>query len=407
MANSVQPTFPEIWAKKMQMTFKKENQAEKFADTSYSSSLRSGDVLHRQFGNIDPNGAPGVHVRGADIAESFYTASDETMSIDFQFSTRFFVEKFDEIQSDISLAGYYGEQFGAQMKGQIDLTVFGETLNSASVVDAGDLGGTGGQGISLSSSNVINVVAAVRKKFKKLNVSTDNMKGAISPEFVEFLTLYGAQRDTSMGDDVNRRGFFGKFSGVDLYETNNTTGTAVLDMATQPTNGDVITLAGQTFTAVSTIGTTAGNYLIGANVDVTRATLAALINDPATTSSTQVALGTATSEVVKLFAARISAVNDNSANTMTVTHKGAGTIVVTEALTDGTDTWTATAQKQHCLFVAGSGPALVVQQTPNVSIVESEARNGSFAKMTCLFGVNTYSDQAKMMVDVQLNSSTY
>ena len=70
------------------------------------------------------------------------------------------------------------------------------------------------------------------------------------------------------------------YMGYDFHVSNQLTSTAVLALATNPTAGDTVTIAGQAFTFVSPIGTTAGNVLIGASADATRANLAALVNAP-------------------------------------------------------------------------------------------------------------------------------
>lgn len=400
---AISTLFPEVWAKKMELTFKKDNQASVFADMQFESSLKKWDTLHRQYGNIDPNDAPGVHTRGTDMSYTSYDATDETMIIDQEYSTLYYVEDLDETQSEVSIAAYYGEQFGHQMKVQIDSSVFGEVVNAYSTVDAGDVGWTAEQGITLSTSNVLNVLTAIRKKLKKLNVDVSNIKGAIPPEFTEILTLYIAWKDTRLGDEATQRGYFGSVNGIDLYESNNLTGTAVLSLATQPTAGDTVTIWGQTFTFVAS-PSAAGDIDIGASVDATRANLATLINAPATTTAGGVAL---TGQELKNFQARVSAVNDDTANTLTVTYKGIGAISVSETLTDGTDTWTTAKIKEHCLFVADKWPALVVQQTPKTNVVRNPVRAGVNVQMICLYGTKTYSDQAKKMVNVEIASSTF
>lgn len=60
-----------------------------------------------------------------------------------------------------------------------------------------------------------------------------------------------------------------------------------------------ITIGGIVFTTVNTIGTTAGNVLIGANQAATLANLVTLINAPLTTTSTGVALSSADANKLK------------------------------------------------------------------------------------------------------------
>ena len=92
-----------------------------------------------------------------------------------------------------------------------------------------------------------------------------------------------------------------------------------------------------------------------------RANLATLINAPATTTATGVAL---TGSALRLFQNQITATNDNTANTLYVVAKGVGVLDVSSALTDGTDTWTATSQLQHNLFGVVGNPSLVIQREP-------------------------------------------
>lgn len=64
------------------------------------------------------------------------------------------------------------------------------------------------------------------------------------------------------------------------------------------TDGKIVTIGGVVFTEKTTLGTTAGNFLIGANQTATATNLAAFINAPTTTNTTQRAL---TGESLRLF----------------------------------------------------------------------------------------------------------
>jgi len=109
----------------------------------------------------------------------------------------------------------------------------------------------------LTTSNILGVISASKKKLAKQNVPLTDLFGAISPEFETTLIEYGAGRDTPMGDGVNMDGAIMDFYGFRLYRSNQLAGSAVLSLVTQPTANDTVTIAGQTFTFVSSIGTTA------------------------------------------------------------------------------------------------------------------------------------------------------
>ena len=402
MANSFSASFRDIWAKEQQTVFYKKNVARQIADTSHESELVRGDVLKRTYRSAA--GYAKVYTRGSDMTERTLTDTAETLTVDKEYYDFFYVDDHDKLQNNYNAAVNYGKDGGEMLSQQIDSDVLGEVLNATSTVDDGTIGGTSGNGIALSTSNVVKTTTAVTKKLKKLNVYGTDKYGTISPEFEDILVQYGAARETDMGDSINRKPEFMDWMGYKLYSTNQTTGTAELALATKPTANDTVTISGVTFTFVSTIGSTAGNVLIGASADATRANLAALINAPATTTANGVALATADAD---FFTARISAVNNDTTNVLTVTAKGVGTLEVSETLTDGTDTWTSAKQKQHLMFGVKGNPTLVVQQDPSIEFVKAEKRKGYFYQNTILYGVKTYNDNAKQMVNVELNSSDY
>src|SRR5690606_7901940 len=130
-------------------------------------------------------------------------------------------------------------------------------------------------------------------------------------------------------------------AGLDIYLTNNLSWSGVLNLATNPTNGDTLTIDGVTVTFVSSIGSTAGSVLIAGTVDGTRANLAGLINNPSTTSANQVAVSSTRSNNYTLSDKekfdRLVATNDDTADTLTIVGEGVSYISVAEALTDPTD----------------------------------------------------------------------
>ena len=87
--------------------------------------------------------------------------------------------------------------------------------------------------------------------------------------------------------------------------------------------------------------------MIGADADATRANLAALINAPSTTTATGVALSTANASK---FVARAIAVNDNTANTLTVYYKGANSLTTSSSLTSGSNLWTAIVTGKQIMY---------------------------------------------------------
>lgn len=391
MANTFE--FNDILSNEVQEIFFKENLSETFANYEGASKLSSGSKFSKILQTISADFVPNTISRTGAIAATALNETQEELTVNKQFGVRFEVHDFDAIQSNYGVIASYGEMYGRLMKNQMDADYFGEVINSSSTVDDGSIGGTAGNSISLTGAtdNVLKVVAAVREALVLKNVMDTNLMGAITPAFQTALTKYGAGKDTSMGDDVTRRGFYGKFDGFDLYTTNNLTGSAVIDLSTNPSNGHTLTIQGVVFTFVSSIGTTAGNVLIGANAAATIVNLLALIAAPSTTTSTGVAL---TGQSLNLIQSRVSA--SAASTNVTVIVKGAGYVSISASNA------TVSKKTNHCLFQAGKGAHMIVQKRPSVKVVDATDNFIKNVMIGSLYGVKTFTEDATRMVNVKI-----
>lgn len=401
MANTFTPAFDEVLSREMQKQFLAANVARAIADMSFQGEMSKGDVLRRPYRSLGAR-APQSYDRSSNITLRDLTVTDEQLSVNGSWADGFYVDKHDKIQSQYDLAVKFGQDYGTLFSNKIDADILGEAVNATSTVDAGDVGGSAGSPIALTTSNVLQAVSAAKKKLRKQNVPMERLFGVVSPEFEDVLIRYGAGRDTNLADEFQKRGMITNFYGFDLYSSNLLSNTAVLGLATNPTNGDTVVINGVTFTFVSSIGTTAGNVLIAGSADATRANLATLINAPSTTTANGVALAAADSQE---FIAYVSATNDNTANTLTVQYKGIGALAVSETLTDATDAWTSVVQ--NCLFGVYGAPTVVVQSEPTVMLTQPEAKLGKNTLLDMLYGYKTFADNAKMMVNVKVDASGF
>lgn len=392
MANNLTASFPEIWAGKQQTEFFKQNVAMKIAKFEQGlEGKKYGDTLNRTYSSMSV--IPDVYVRGTAIDIQDITDTGEQLVINKQYAQGFYIDEMDNAQNIYSAALEYGKKTGEYLSNQVDADVLAEALNAASTVTVG----------TLATTNILQALAGVNQALAKKNVMSKDKYAVISPEFESILVQYVEGRETVKGDQVGLNGYIMSYMGFDFHVSNQLTNTAVLSMATAPTNGDTVTIAGQVFTFVSSIGTTPGNVLIG-NADVSRANLAALINAPQTTTANGVAL---TGDALKLFRARITAVNDNTADTLTVTARGVGVLAVAETFTDGTDTWTAASRLQHQLFGVKGNPYLIMQRMPKVKERPVQDKDGSNYLNTVLYGVKTFRDNSFAMVNVTIRADGF
>lgn len=401
MANNFSASFIEVWSKTQQEVFYKQNVARMIADLNFQSDLKKGDVLHRPYRSSN---TPQIYTRGTDINLDDKTDTDETLTVQEEWATGFYVDDFDQIQDNYDIAAGYGKDDGEFLSNTIDTMVLGEALNAFSTVDGADVGGSAGDPIAVDTSNIMTVFAAARTKIQKQNVPFMDAKAVISPDIEQRVGEYMAGRDTGLGDAAVRggAGFLQRFLGFDVFVSNQLPCTAVLSLATQPTNTDTVVIAGITFTFVSSIGSTAGNVLIGADADAARLNLTTLINTPGTTTSTGVAFTGENLRKLRLYA---SAVNDATANTLTLTYKGNGVIAVSETLTATTDSWGTVVQ--YPLMVAGRAPVCVIQREPRISVKDHPFRHGKNILNGTLFGKKTFRDNAFRMVKVAVDTTGF
>jgi len=317
MANNFTADFPEIWAKEQQEIFYKTNVSMKIADLSFKSQMSAWDTLNRPYrsSNVVQSYTPWTAITIDDK-----TATNEQLSINRKFATGYYVDDFDAIQSNYDEAARYGQDDWVYLSNQVDADVLWEYWNATSVVDDWTIWWTTWNWIALTDSNVLKTVWAAKKALAKQNIPDTDLFWAISPEFEDILIQYWAWRDTSMWDEFNKNWFIMNFYGFNLYRSNQLAGSAELTMAVDPTATNTVVIAGQTFTAVSSIGTTPWNFLVWTNADTSRAALAWLINNPSVTDSNWVSL---TWSALRTFENTISATNNDTTDILTVVQKWA------------------------------------------------------------------------------------
>lgn len=420
--------FETRMSKRMQASFIKKPVFKIFVNQEERANLTNGSAITRPYRS---------KIRGQDYTRNGsltfrdITETNETLTVSTIKSTPFQIDDFDAVQSNFQLINEWSDDATDELKALVDGDILSEVANAGNVVDDADFGGTSGNPISLDTSNVLTVFNVMNRKLRQSNVDVTGMdprmdmkfKGlagvggaagfmVVSPYFSSILEEAEQNRETPSGDRYGQFGYIKTRSSMDLHLSNNTYWSAVLGLATQPTNGDTLTFYDGvqtiTITFVSSIGSTAGNCLIGADVDATRVNLAALINDPGTTSANQVAFSNTRANTYTRSPREVmedlTATDSPSANTLTLTGAGIGYLVLGETLTDTTDTWS----KEIMWLMGGKKGCvdMVSQYGPGVKTAEIEDGFGLKVKPYILYGKKTFVEGAKRMVAVKINTAS-
>ncbi len=402
MANNVTAQFPEIWDDKIQDTFYNNNVARNIVEYVPGTINNKGDTLHR-VKRTEQTEAFAVTDRYADVSQYDVVRTDESLSINSEYVVSFRMASKDNFQASPKLIADEAENQAQILSDQIDSDVLGEIFNAASTVDAGNVGGSAGAGITLTEANVYKIPNAVTKKFQRLNVNNGMMRAVVSPDYMEIRNNSVTSRVTELGDKAVIRPYKGEYGGYDHYVSNLIAGSAVITWGATPTDGDIIVLEGQTFTAKTTLGSTAGNFAIGGSATNAKLAFETLVNDPLTTTATGVALGTTASSTVRMFINKISAVATSSTLT-TVRVFGTGVISISVTFASGSNT--LTKQKQHLFFEKGDAPAIAIQwdKVPDGGRVDGKYKVEEYI-WGSLYGVKTFTDLAKRLVNVEIDAS--
>lgn len=394
MANSFSAAFPEFWSKEMQKTWFREDVALAVANVDLRAILTVGDKVNNPYGDYPTDQA---YSKGTDISISDRTVTNDSITIDTIRVVAEYIDDYDELQSNYNIASHYAQKGQRVLNDRIDqLHNYTAYNNAASSIDAGDVGGSAGSGITLSATNAVDLEGAIREKLGLRDVN-EGFYFMAGPRYYKFLRQNLAGRATSLGDKVMMNGYLGPVDGFDMYESNNCYFTATLGLATNVSEGDTVTIAG----VVSTFNATpsgAGSIDLGSDVDTSRENLQKAINDEGTVDTTYIQYSAL--DRFRLIKAGVVATNNDST---AVTFVGYGELSTAETFTDTTDAWAS----QTVYYIAGAKKTtqLVVQAAPKLDFVRDPDRIGYNQFVHTLYGAGVWTNDAEGIVYAQVDAS--
>lgn len=404
MANSLSDLNPAFWAKEAQRSLFVENKAMAIANTTLRNIVAGeGSSVHRTQISYP---ASSTYVPGTDITDTPVTGSKETLSISTWIASKVTIDDTEKKQSIVELGSNISNKMMKDHNNRIEQAVTAEVTNALWTLDDGNVGGTAGSNAQVNTNTVPLFFIAADTKLDAIDAPKAGRTAVIGGHFLGQMKLQQAGRQTVFGDGVNSRGVVTNLFGWDILYSNNLPYEAVLYMATNPTDGDTVTIAGVTFTFKATLGSTAGNVHIASTVDITRANFAEFLNSPASSEAEATDTGYVALSAENVFLLRdkrrITATNDNAADTLTIT--GYGDIVVSETLTAAGDSFTS--KRQDSLFCVRGCIDLIVQIPPKIETGRDPDQFADIVKSLLGYGKKTFADGAREMVRVKVDAST-
>lgn len=384
-----------------QEIFQKVLVAKKIANLRFEPVLKYGESVERVAYDISAVRVRST-VRGAASTIDSVTDTSELLLINLEKEAAFHIS-----DGEVKEAGPLnpGEVIGGQVAIKVaidfDARIFAEVLNASYTFDTGDLTtlASNGTPFAENSTTVPQMVTMMPAKLRRNNQMLSNLCFVTDSFGAGLMSQFLLGKNINLAGSVYANGYTGDVSNAQMYVSENLTGTALLSMATQPTDGDTVVINGITFTFKTVLGVTAGNVLIGGSADAARANLAALINDPATTTANGVALSAA-NIVAVVDTYKLAATNDNTANTLSLVGTGSGALTVSETFTDPTDAWSKNCI--HAYFGKKGAIDAVLQDMKEVDMRPTADRRGTNVFTSYLGGIKTFADGAKKFLNVLL-----
>ena len=396
--------FREAFDNAYQEIFQKTLVAKEIMNTRFEPTLKYGESVERVIGDISSVQVRTV-TRGSASTIDSITDSTELLTINLEKEAAWHLSDGEETQAGPMNPGeFFGGQIALKVALDLDGRCFAEVLNAAFDFDTGDLTTLASTGtpITLNSTTVPQMVTRMPAKLRYRNnqLVNSNMVLVVDSYAASDISQYLLGKNIDLAEYVFKNGYTGDVSTAKMYISEKLTGEAVLSLATNVTADDTITILGVALTAKATPANP-GEFDVAGSADATRAIIANAINGSATgqNSATGYFEVSAANRAIWTNAGLV-AVNDDTANTLTVTGTGSGRLTVAETLTDGTDTWTK--NYIHAYFGKRGAIDLVVQDMKPVDMRPTADRRGTNIFSSYLAGIKTFADGSKKFLDLHI-----
>ena len=395
--NTYQEVFPKVLV------------AMKIANTRLQSDLSYGSSVERIAYDISGVTVQDITLHN-DMTVQSVTDSSESLTVNNFKGTIFPMSTKEKKQAGpLSPAETIGGQVAIKLATYVDADVLAEVTNAEFDFDTGDLTTLTSTGvpIDLTSTTVPQMATRMSAKLRyKNNQTIANMAFVSDAYSLADISQFMLGKDIDIANAIFQNGFVNEqFASAEMYVSENLKGEAVLGLATNPTNGDTITINGITFTFQATLSV-AGGLHIGSSVDATRANMAVAFNDigsaiaEATDTGYQVI---SAADQATWNALRITATDSAAADTLTLVGTGSGRFVLAETLTDGTDTWDTTMI--HAYYGKKGAIDVVVQEEVDMLMTQEPKQPTMNIINHILYGIKTFADGSKKFLDVLIDAS--
>jgi len=338
----------------------------------------------------------GTYTPHSDISFNTKTATKQTLEVDtFEYAAED-IDITEKNQTPYDLLSHSLKSIRKGLMNRVEQKYLSEITNADHLIAGG--------ATVVSAANILDILEEAEGKLGSFDAPYEtSMRAAVfGPRTVAKLRRAKSDRESRLGDSVLENGVVGPWQGWTVVQNNNLPWSATLTIATNPTDGDTVTISGVVFEFQDDLtDVTTGNVGVlrhGSTVGTSRANLAAAINDSGTAGTNYTQLSAKQNFIIR----RKRNITATSAEAMAFT--GYGDISVSETLTAPADVWSA--QEEQSVFMV-RGAIDLVMQFMDLKVGDKEKGFADLPKGIIGLGTEVFDDGASMMVRLRQDVSGF
>lgn len=252
MANNFTAAVKQHWADMFQENLEKDLLA---LEIAREENVPNGTTKNLPYINFQK---PTNYVKYTAVTSVDAVTGNDQLVINQTPMIPFEIDRIDMDDNYLDVTPELIENAGYMLKSEIDGAVLAQVVNADNLYDNRGLNPTGGTAapvpltLTAGTGYIPTVFGKSKARLTAAGVNPSRLCLVIDSDTVDELSNLGIEKGFNVADESIQRGYRGMFKGMKIYESNNLTATRTLDLATNPTANDTVTILGVTFTFVAT-----------------------------------------------------------------------------------------------------------------------------------------------------------
>ena len=168
MANSLTPMAPTYWSRIMGRKRYKTEVFQALASFEEQATLVDGQIVDRPY-RSDIVGE--TYNKGTALTAQDLTATSDQLTVNQFKGMLLYIDNVDKVQNKWSAAKVWAEEAQIRLSNLTDAVFLYEVVNANNTVGAGTLGGTSGEGITVTINNILNIFGKINRKLDNRDIS--------------------------------------------------------------------------------------------------------------------------------------------------------------------------------------------------------------------------------------------